>query len=373
MAVIDSPLSSYSDTTSHKRIITDYISLIDPSEAPVVEMLGGLDGAAGKFRFVPGKSTKVEWLEDTLPPLTDTTTASIASAGTTLTVADSSIYQEGMVLLLGGAEYIWVSDAAASATTLTVTRNYGGTQASQASAASIEIVSMARLEGDDSDDLAFTDKTAPYNYTQIFHQEVKASGTIRELEQYGLSDEMVYQMNKAVPHLMRLVNKTAYHGQRAAGSATTPRGMGGFPTFITDNTVDYGSAITQANIEDAAEAAYNDGGTGPWLMFVTPAHMQVIKNIYDNSSYLRVDRMETTIGMTIGEIITPFGSVIPVVDRHARSAWVPLVDQKLAGFSTYRPFQWEPLAKTGDSDKVQVVGEFTLCVAQDKAHAVLTT
>jgi len=48
MANLASPMTTYSDTTPQKKVITDYVSLIDPSDAPLIEALGGLDGAAGK-------------------------------------------------------------------------------------------------------------------------------------------------------------------------------------------------------------------------------------------------------------------------------------------------------------------------------------
>ena len=34
MAPLDSPITSYSDTTPQKRVITDVIDLIDPTDAP---------------------------------------------------------------------------------------------------------------------------------------------------------------------------------------------------------------------------------------------------------------------------------------------------------------------------------------------------
>jgi hypothetical protein len=49
-----------------------------------------------------------------------------------------------------------------------------------------------------------------------------------------------------------------------------------------------------------------------------------------------------------------------------------LVDPDHAGYLTYYPFTQEPLAKDGDYTKGEVVGEFTLCIRQDKAHAVIT-
>jgi len=365
---IDSPFTSYSDTTPQRRVITDVISLIDPTEAVVVEILGGLDGASGKFRFT-AKGTKFEWLEDTMSPLADALDGSITSTVTTITVDDGSLFKPGYIIKVDD-EYMWVSSI--SGEVLTVTRNYGGTQATHADDDVVDIVGEARLESDDSDPIAFTDRTAPYNYTNIFHYEVEVSGTQQAIDQYGIPDEFAYQVNKGIPDEMRKVNLSAYHGQRKAGSATTPRGMGGFGTFITDNAIAAGGAIVQADFEDALEASYNDGGSGPWVAFCAPANMQVIKNFYDTSTMLQVSRDETTAGMVIQDILTPFGTVKLVMDRHAPTDKVYIVDPKHAGFATLRPFAWEPLAKAGDYDTSEVVGEFTFCVRQDKAHAVIT-
>lgn len=369
MAQLDSPLTSYSDTTPQKRTITDVISMIDPADTPMVQALGGLDGASSKFRFVNKGTTKVEWLEDELFALADTLDGSIATNTTALTVDDGAVFQEGDIILID-SEYAWVS--AVSGEVVTVTRNYGGTQATHADAAAVTIVGQARLEGDDSDDRGFTDRTAPYNYTQIFQHEIKVSRTQNQLAQYGIAREFDYQAEKAVPGLMRLVERNLFHGVRGAGSASTPRGFGGFGTFITDNTASGGS-LAQSAFEDALEAAYNDGGMGPWIAPLSTANMQKVKNFYDSSLYLRVDRTESTVGMAVDRVHTPFGDVDLVLDRHAPNGTIYLVDPKHAGLMTYYPFTQEPLAKDGDYEKGEVVGEFTLAVRHDKAHAKLTS
>ena len=63
--------TTYDDNSGviQKRVITDYITLIDPADASFVEAMGGLDGGAKKFRFVNFPHTKVEWIEDTREPL----------------------------------------------------------------------------------------------------------------------------------------------------------------------------------------------------------------------------------------------------------------------------------------------------------------
>lgn len=144
MANLTSPFTTYSDVTPQKRVITDYITLIDPSDAPLVEALGGLDGAASKFKFL-NQGTTVEWLEDTLTPLDGVlaNSATVASTDTTLKVADPAIFQPGHILLMG-TEGMWVSDV--SGQVITVTRGFTGTAASAATNAAVKIIGMARLE-----------------------------------------------------------------------------------------------------------------------------------------------------------------------------------------------------------------------------------
>jgi hypothetical protein len=172
---------------------------------------------------------------------------------------------------------------------------------------------------------------------------------------------------------MRLIEKDLFQSTvAAAGSATTPRAMGGLRAFITGNLVS-GATLAQSQIEDAAEAAWADGGNGPWLAPVSSTNYQKIKNFYDSSNFLRVDRGEGTVGMVINRIMTPFGDVDLLLDRWASDTEIMLIDAANAGLYTYYPFTEEPLAKTGDSHRAQVVGEFTLAVRQDNSHAMLTS
>jgi len=294
--------------------------------------------------------------------------ATVASTATTVTVGDANMIQPGHILLIG-TEQVWVS--ARSSSVITISRAYAGTAASFDSVAAFTIVGMARLEGDDSDSLGYTDITQNSNYTQIFHQQVQVSGTEQAIDNYGMSDPFQYQAAKAIPSQMRLIERALQYGQRKAGSATTPRAMGGYSTFITDNLVS-GSTLAQSQFEDALEAAYNDGGGNHFVAICSPASFQGIKNFYDDSAYLRIGPEQTTVGMQIKNVLTPFGMVDLVLDRWQLNTLIPLIDVNNMGMLTLRPWQVEPLAKTGDSEKQQLIGEFTLCVKQDKSHAMLT-
>jgi hypothetical protein len=267
---------------------------------------------------------------------------------------------------------MWVSSVNISTEVLTVTRNYSGTQATHADNATVEIVGIARLEGAESDDIAFTDRTVGSNYTQIFHKEIKVTRTQNQISQYGIDEEFDYQAAKAVPELMRLIEKQNVRGARKAGSATTPRAFGGFGTFITDNTVSAGGALVQDDYDEAMRLAYEDGGGPGWFAFVNTVNMKATKNFLDSSNFLRVDIDQRVAGMVVEAIQGPFGRADIVLDRWWPTGSIYLVDPDHAGYLTYYPFTQEPLAKTGDYVRGEVVGEFTLCIRQDKAHAVIS-
>ena len=371
MAYLISPLTTYSDTTPQKRMITDVISLIDPSDAPMIEALDGLDGASGKLRFQNAPEKVVEWLEDTLIGLTGSLNGSITSTATTITALDGDNFQEGHILLID-SEYMWVSSVNNATEVLTVTRAFQGSSASHADAVAIAIVGMARLEGAESDDIAFTDRTTGSNFTQILQMEVKVARTQNQILQYGISDEMAYQGDKVVPSQMRLLERHFFTNTVAkAGSATTPRVMGGYQAFVSTNKVS-GATLAQSQFENAVMSAYTAGGSGPWQAYCAPTNLQKVKNFYDSSNFLRVDRTEDTVGVVIERVLTPYGTVDLVLDRWAKTTEIPLIDPRHAGFVTLYPFTQEMLAKGGDYDKSEVVGEFTLALRQDKAHAILT-
>jgi len=353
-------------------VITDYISLLDPSDSPAIDALGGLDGGASKFRFVNWPSTKVEWLEDSLAAMSTTLSATISSTVTTITVTDASIFQPGHICEID-TEQIWVSAVSVSTEVITATRGVAGSdKASHTSTATISIISMARLEGADSDAVAFTDKTTNSNVTQIFHHEVKVSRSHEKLSQYGITSEMAYQGDKAIPEMMRLLEVGLFKNKAlAAGSATTPRIMGGLQAFITTHVFS-GASLAQSTIENALMSCYIAGATGPWKGICNPVVMQKIKNLYDSTTILRVDRSETTVGMEITRVHTPFGDLDLVMDRWVPTTLLPIIHEKDAGFLTYDPFFQEPLAKAGDFEKSQLVGEFTFALRLEKAHALLT-
>src|SRR3990172_3583240 len=260
MTIYDQPKKNYWNQTAHARVISDVIQMIDPRDTPLLSRLG-LDGARNKFN-IKLNGYKIELLEDELDPLETTANngTTIGAADTSFTVTDASVFQDGHVIPID-AEYMVVKSANTQTNSIEVySRSYGGTNATHAADAAIQIVGMARLEGDDADFGPIMDISAPYNYTSIFQKAVQVSGTQQVISQYGIEDEFLYQANKAGPHLLRLVERAAFEGVRSAGSAAAPRSMGGLGAFIGDNTLDAGGAIAKAHVDAIMEEVFMDGG-----------------------------------------------------------------------------------------------------------------
>jgi hypothetical protein len=374
MAVIDQPKTVYSDSTAQARAISDVVSMIDPRDTPLLARLG-LDSAREKFSLRLN-GYKIELLEDELDPLEDAVNDGSGwdnSSTTSLAVDDASKFQDGHVILVEDEKMVVKAVDTANNTVDVYGRGFGGTNpATHADDTVIAIVGMARLEGDDADYGALTDITAPYNYTSIFQKAIKVSGTMQAITQYGVDDEFMYQANKAVPHLLRLVERMAFYGERVEGSATGPRSAGGLGTFITDNTVSAGGAIAKADVDSLMEEIIMDGGY-PDLLVMNPRVANDLRGLLDTSSFIRVGQNENKLGLdAIERVVTQYGELELVMDRWCPTGAAYILQSDKVGFFALRPMTAYELAKVGDSIRGEVVGEFSLLVANDKAHGKIT-
>jgi len=374
MTVIDQPKTVYSDTTAQARAISDVISMIDPRDTPLLAKLG-LDGAREKFK-VQQNGYKIEILEDELDPLEDAVNDGAGwnnSDTTGLDVDDASKFQDGHIILVESEKMV-VSAVDTSANTIDVyARGFGDTSAAtHADDTPIYIVGMARLEGDDADYGPVVDVTAPYNYTSIFQKAIKVSGTLQAISQHGIDDEFMYQANKAVPHLLRLVERMAFYGERVQGSASAPRSAGSLGIFITDNTVAAGGAIAKSHVDSLMEEIIMDGGY-PDLLVMNPRVANDLRNLLDSSSFVRVSQDENKLGVdAIERVMTQYGELELVMDRWCPTDTAFVLQSSKVGFYTLRGFESYELARSGDSLKGEVVGEFSLLLANDKAHGKIT-
>ncbi len=365
--------TTYTDTTPQKRSIADMIGMIDWTEAPLLKLLG-LNGES-KFRLLNFPRTKVEWLEDTMAPRSGTVNEALDSSETGVDVATGQgDYLKAGDVILVDSELMYVSSVATD--TATVVRGFAGTTAaSHSDQAAWKLATVARLEGADFTTGYTTSVTNPYNYTQIFSEAVKVTGSEQNDEKYGISDTMAYHISKLMGDggkagkLPILLQQAAYYGKRAAGSSTTARAMGGIEQYVTTNVTNLSSAaLTRKSIEDLMQLCYLAGGA-PNTLVCNAWLRRKISSFYEGS--ISTDRSEERGGSKITTIVTDFGDIEVMFDRWCPTDRMYLIEPAKMGWVTYRPFNVVDRASIGDYMVKEVLGEYSFALMNETAHGYI--
>lgn len=360
--------------------ISDLVAIASPSETPLLEALG--DPAR------PARSTVHEWLEDSLLPNSDQVNDSSfgnALTDTTFGVDNASRFQVGdQIKLEGSDEVMLVTDVNTSGGTITVTRGYGGTTASAlADDTPISIIGNAALEGDDAAAARFTSRSRKTNYTQIFTAAVEVSGSELAVRQVGIADEMDYQKQLRGRELIRDLENAVINGVAPAaspeGSGTVRRTMRGILSFITTNRFKPGVSgfpssdpLNEEQLNLALREVWNGSGGRVDLIVVGGDQKRAI-NLFVVSAR-RFSGADERYKDMVSVYESDFGVCRIVLCRSVPKGTVLLLDSSrievkpLAG----RSFHYKPLASTGDADTGQVIGEYTLELRNENAHAVIS-
>ena len=246
----------------------------------------------------------------------------------------------------------------------------------------------ALIEGDDAAAASLSPTTRVGNYTQIVGKTVQVSGTLEAVDKAGRKSEKAYQLAKAASEIKRDIETIIMANQaKTNGTATSgARKMGSFLSYITSN-VSKGSAGTnptgdgsdvrsdtttrtflESMLKTIAQEVFEDGGT-PKMLVVPPGLKATVSGFAGVAEQRYVTGAEpTTIVAAAGAYLSDFGLISIVPDRFMRSTDALLIDSEYAALAYLRPFQTNDLAKTGDSDKTQILAELTLEVRNEKAH-----
>lgn len=356
--------------------VSDLVGIVSPFETPLLDALGDPQ--------VEARSTHHEWLEDTLLPNTDTikTTPTNPLTDTTIEVNNPSRFRVGDQLKCKDSEELMLVGTVGSST-ITVTRGYGGTTAEAVAAGdTLHILGNASLEGQDADAARFTLRTRRGNWTQIFSKTVMVSGSELAVRHLGVADEVDFQKTKALRELLRDLENTVVNGiapdADETGSDAVRRTMNGLlPQLATNrfvpgqNGFPSGGALDETKLNTALRLVWEKSNGQVDLIAVNGYQKRVISQFGAGSrSYSPQDPRYTS---QIAVYESDFG-----VQRVILSRWVPrdavvLLDSSrlqvppLAG----RSFQYRPLAATGDFEKGQVLGEYTLELRNESAHGVI--
>lgn len=180
---------------------------------------------------------------DELPERTLQVNGAVASTSTgTVTIDagdDNKFAVKGAIVVNSETGEVMHVTADTTATTLTVTRNIGGTSHQIADNAKLFIAGFAASEGDTSPTAISFDATVTSNFTQIFRTAFMVSNTLQSTY-LRTGDKMDESMTKALKLHMSDIERAMFFGNKheANGSTAQPtRFTGGLLNSLT-NVVD---------------------------------------------------------------------------------------------------------------------------------------
>ena len=245
----------------------------------------------------------------------------------------------------------------------------------------------AVIEGDDATTDAHAATTRIFNYTQISDKVPRVTRTQNKVNKAGRANEMAYQMEKRMKELKRDV-ETALLSNKAevAGTETVARQCSGAQAWIltntsiaSDATASTGDgtdthtdgtarALQESFVETVLGEAWDSGGN-PTLGILGKNQKQKFAAFSGNATRTH-DGETKKITNTIDVYIDPLGNEVRLVpDRFCPADVVYFFDTEHVAMSVLDDFQTHDLAKTGDSDRKQILVEYTLEMRNEGAHA----
>jgi len=256
-------------------------------------------------------------------------------------------------------------------------------------------LSNAAVEGADASSATMGVTTRAGNRTQIFQKTVQIAGTLEAVDKAGRKSEKAYQLAKASSEVKRDMELTLLSNQvAAAGNSSTARTLGGLQAWLATNG-DFGTdgvagasgttartdgtdrTFTEAILKTVVKEVYTAGGN-PKVLMVNPAHKQTVSAFAGIAAqrYMAPSNEATTIIGAADVYLSDFGTMSVVPNRfmnatNACDETAFVIDPDMLAIAYLRPFATNELAKTGDSEKTQLICEATLEVKNEAAHGVI--
>lgn len=251
----------------------------------------------------------------------------------------------------------------------------------------------AVIEGDDAETTAATPTVRLGNYTQISDKVPRVTRTQRQIDSAGRGDELDYQIMKSAKELKRdmetvlLANKA-----KVAGSEVLARESAGIESWLATNvnlgtggvaptgdgtdarTPGTARAFDEADLKTVLSDIWDEGGMPDTIMVGGKVKQQlsgIVNGGNAGAAQRIVDGNAATVTTAIDIYVSDFGSLAVVPNRFMVQDSLLVLQMDMWAMATLADFQETPLAKTGDSDRVQLLSEYTLEAKNEKSSGIV--
>lgn len=363
---VQGPRGTFNQATATTRVSMD----------EAIDLLNRYDTAlADALSSEPIDNIRQDWLDDDLD--SQTVTATGPRATNDIPVVDSSnVRVRDLLKLVPNATVtsptgIYEVTAVPNSTTITVAAtNWASTTSDTlANGYVLEIIGQVPQEGADPQPSRDGDPSGRFNYTSTFQEKLDATREAQKNVQYGIDNPLDRMQMRKLKELAIRLERALVNSVRFISADKKQKTMGGLLYFITTNVRSGVKANMETLLGDLLQAAF-DLGASPDTLYVSPSFKRTFSAL--NPTLVNEDRTDQGVGRIKSTFESDFGLMNLVVVRNMPKYKAIAVEAQYVKKLVFDDWFMEDLAKTGDSDQRHIVGQYSLKVKNEKAHAVLT-
>lgn len=243
------------------------------------------------------------------------------------------------------------------------------------------------LEGDDASTDTATATTRLSNTCQISDKVPRVSGTQNAVKKAGRKNELAYQIVKRSKELRRdMESSLLANNAEVTGDENTARELGGIEAWIATNasfgatgsaggsgntarTTGTDRDFTEELLKAQLKAIWTAGGDPDCVML--PAHQKTVMSGFTGNATRMIGAQDRELVATIDVYKSDFGDLEVIPNRFMTTDTVLILQMDMWAVAYLRPVQMTNLAKTGDSERKQLLVEFTLEARNEKSSGAV--
>lgn len=246
----------------------------------------------------------------------------------------------------------------------------------------------AKLEGDDAVTDATTPTVRPFNNCQISSKVPRVTNTQEAVVKAGRGSELEYQIAKRAKELKRDMESSLLANKaRVDGNDTTARVLAGYESWVATNislgatgsapsgdgsdTATPGTprAATEQFLQDVLKACFDSGGD-PDCISVGAFNKQKFSTFTGNAQRWK-GADDKTLVAAIDIYDSDFGELQVKPNRFQQQGSALVYQSDMWATAYLRPFRLSDLAKTGDSERKQLIVEYSLEARNQAASGII--
>lgn len=237
---------------------------------------------------------------------------------------------------------------------------------------------VSRVEGADATFADLTNPARRTNVTHIISETYRVSGTLRAADVAGMSDMLDYQANKASQIFKNDLEFAILRGALTSGASGSAAQMAGIQATVTSHYTPLlsGTSLSEEHLNAMVLGVASDVGMNDLFdMLVLPLQLRQKVSTFTAGATKFVDQSDKRLTRPVAVYESDFNVMRVFAHKDVTNA-VATPGPRVLGLredkwkiAWYRSPKREALAKLGDAERGQIIGEVTLEYLAERTNA----